>query len=122
MEYFYVYQTNSITNTKILLGYNLNKEQKNKLFYSLGREKNSSGGSIHSNDEHLTNGYGCHYKILNKKNAETQLIIKPDEFNKALELINKHGFEVCEKGILNNSITLKSYQSFHKLFNENDNQ
>lgn len=110
-KFHYVIQTNSKENTQELLGFNLTEEEKNKLFYSLGKNGNSSMGHKDSDDEELQNAYGIHEKKMNDANqAFDELIIKPQQFNDALELLKKKGYDVVKKGVVSTKQKVISYQ------------
>lgn len=116
-QYFYVTQYNANNNTHKLLGFNLTKEESDKLFYSLGKDKNSSCPNPHDEtDKGLSNSYGSHNrKFKYKDQAINELITKPDAFNSALSLIEKYGFVVAEKKNVANNLRVKSYQSFFNI-------
>lgn len=108
---YYVIQTNTEENSQELLGFNLSKEEKDKLFYSLGIRQNSSMGSSLNGDAHLNNIYGGHKKkFKNADQAFDELVIKPDAFNNAVELLKKAGYDVVKKGIVGNKQKVVSYQ------------
>jgi hypothetical protein len=108
-EFYYVIQTNEITGMSYLLGYNLTEEQKNEKFYSLGPDAKFD-------DEHLRNYYGGHTKFYNSdESAYKELMLKPDEFNNALALLNKYGYSVVKKSIVNKQIKVVSYQQEFEL-------
>lgn len=108
---YYVYQENSNTGEKKLLGFNLDVFGKDQLFYSLGVGKNHTSGNPNSGDAHLRNGYGGHKKrFKNEEEATAELITKPDAFNNALELLEKAGYVVVKKGIVHKSKVVVSYQ------------
>lgn len=110
-DFYYVIQTNEITGMSYLLGYNLTEEQKNEKFYSLGPDKKCATGNAKFGDEHLRNSYGGHSKFYKSaESAEKELLFKPDEFNNALALLNKYGYSVVKKGIVNKRIEVVSYQ------------
>ncbi len=108
---YYVIQKNSKDNTQELLGFNLSKEEKDKLFYSLGKNQNSAMGDDTEGDGHIRNSYGSHkIKFKNAIEAFDELIIKPDAFNNALELLQKAGYDVVKKGIVSTKQKVVSYQ------------
>ena len=110
-EFLYVTQSNEITGEETLLGYNLTEEEKDKLFYSLGKRKDSSNGHEDSKDEHLSNGYGRHLKkFKNDKEAQTELMDKPKVFNDALAVLNKAGYDVVKRGVVGKNVKVLSYQ------------
>lgn len=108
---YYVTQTNSDTGQETLLGFNLNKEEKDNLFYSLGKNKEGAIGSSLTEDAHLSNAYGGHKKkFKNEAEAFIELIDKPKQFNDALEFLEKAGYDVVKKGVVNNKQKAVSYQ------------
>ena len=103
MKYYYVTQRNLKTNILTLLGFNLTEVQKDDLFYSLG-----DGNSM---TQEYSNSYGSHdTHFKSKEVAYERLITKPDEFNAALELMNKYGFDVVQKGVVSKKVKVISYQ------------
>lgn len=108
-EYYYVISENE-DGTKELKGFNLDENEKNALFYSF---KTPSGGLSSNcfNGSGARNSYGCHtVKFKNKKQAIKELITNPDEFNKALKIIEKHGLMVVDK-----RARIISYQQMKRL-------
>ena len=90
MKYYYVSQENK-NGDIVLKGYNLTEDEKNKLFYSFN-------GSSLDNTLGIRNIYGCHKEKFNStKKAFSELISKPKEFNDALAIIKKFGFDVYPK-------------------------
>jgi hypothetical protein len=115
MEPFnYVTQENTKTGKTTLLGYNLTEEQAEDLMYSLGKDKDCSNGDERGGDAHLSNSCGNHqrrYKTAAK--AHEELITKPARFNDALDIINKAGYDVVQKGVVGKNMRVQSYQSEH---------
>lgn len=111
-EFYYVTRSNTKRpGVEILLGFNFTEEEKNNLFYSLGKKKNSAIGCKETFDAHLSNSYGCHStKFKNKSEAKIALIDKPDAFNDALELLKTSGYDVVKKGIVHKNKCVVSYQ------------
>jgi hypothetical protein len=94
-KFYYVYRR-EVNGEKTLLGFNLNEEEKNELFYEY--DTPSGGKTSCSHTEEVSNAYGCHKaKFKNEKQAIKELITKPEEFNKALEVMKKHGLIVLSK-------------------------
>ncbi len=110
-KFYYVIQTNSKENTQELLGFNLTEDEKNKLFYSLGKNGNASLGHKDSDDEELQNAYGIHkIEMKDANQAFDELIIKPQQFNDALELLKSKGYDVVKKGVVSSKQKVLSYQ------------
>lgn len=110
-DFYYVTQKNTHDGIERLLGYNLDKEGKDKLFYSLGKEKNSACGHEHSGDAHIRNAYGGHSTFFkSEKEAYKKLITLPNKFNAALAYFNKHGFDVVKQGLVHKSQVVVSFQ------------
>lgn len=116
-EYFYVTQYDENNKTHKLLGFNLTEKEKDKLFYSLGKNKNSScPAPFDETDKGLCNSYGGHNKkFKNQEQAVKELITKPDEFNKALSLIEKYGFVIAEKNNVAKNLRVVSYQMYFNI-------
>lgn len=110
-EFYYVLQhkTVSIKGTGVVLlnetyviGYNLNEQEKNDKFYCFGKTETHTKSSVEFDEDNKTilaqNSYGCHsLKYKNDNEAYKFLITIPNEFNAALAVIKKHGFEVVPK-------------------------
>ena len=121
-KFYYVIQTKTVTlkgkvvsKVTSLLGYNMNEMDKDKEFYCF----NAGDGyraSMKQYDDNgaeivISNGYGMHTTRFKSDNeAYKALIIKPKEFNEALSVINKYGFDVVEKGVAGKKVKVVSYQ------------
>jgi len=115
-NFYYVTQNNDVTGEETLLGYNLKKQEADKLFYSLGKNKNSSLPAPYDEvDKGLSNSLGRHSKeFKNGKEAFKELITKPKEFNDALSIIEKYGCVAALKGDVGKNLRVVSYQMFKK--------
>lgn len=106
---YYVIQTNIETNEKVLTLFNGSEEEQNDKFYCFPTNDKKYKSS---SNEKFRNSCGCHKtKFKTHKQAYNELITKPDEFNKALKIIEKYGLRVVKKE------SIVSYQSFHETFN-----
>ena len=121
IKYYYVTQNNEVTGEEKLLGYNLDKVEADKLFYSLGKNKNSSLPAPYDEvDKGLSNACGCHSKkFKNETEAIKELITKPKEFNDALAVIEKYGCAVAAKKNISRHLKVVSYQGLNEvIFNK----
>jgi adenylate cyclase class IV len=90
MKYYYVTQEDK-NGDIVLKGCNLTEEEKDELFYFFN-------GSSSDTTLGIRNSYGCHNEKFNStKKAFSELISKPKEFNDALAIIQKFGFDVYPK-------------------------
>lgn len=110
-EFYYVLQHKTVTvkgtnkvlfENTIVLGYNLNEEEQNDKFYCFDKTEKHRKSTIQFDDNDTTiliqNAYGCHSKkYRNDDEAYKYLVTIPNEFNAALAIINKHGFDVVPK-------------------------
>lgn len=130
MKYYYVTQTKVTTingqesgRVTSLIGYNMNEIEANEAFYSYKRQpdgfKQSSQITVTGNGSIvtcITNGMGMHTTRFKSDNeAYRKLIVVPKEFNDALAVINKHGFDAVEKGVAGRKVKVVSYQASKEL-------
>lgn len=121
-KFYYVIQTKTVTlkgkvvsKVTSLLGYNMNEMDKDNVFYcfdgSVGHKSSSKQYRDNGADIVISNGYGMHVTRFKSDNeAYKGLIAKPREFNDALSVINKYGFDVVEKGVAGKKVKVVSYQ------------